>query len=128
VQNKQASALRHAEAQAKAAIQSAERQVGAIRAVADQLVETSSRLAASGAEVLGGVLGASVMAAVGLALLTPLGLPALVVPFLCVGGASAGVFAARGMEGVRGDRRRRGNRTGSEGTIACGRRVFHSAS
>jgi hypothetical protein len=47
------------------------------------------------------------MAAVGLALLTPLGLPALVVPFLCVGGASAGVFAARGMEGVRGDRRRR---------------------
>lgn len=96
-----------ATARAKGAIGAANRQAERIREAADQLLVAGSKLAATGSEVLGGVLGGSLFAIAGLVLSpwSPILIPAI--PLIGVAGICAGVLAVRGPSGVRRDRERR---------------------
>ena len=113
--------LAHATARAKGALATANRQAERIREAADQLVAAGSKLAATGSEVLGGVLGGSLCALAGLVLSpwSPILIPA--VPLLGVAGICAGILAVRGRPGVRQDRERRNRLLNDELSIRSAR-------
>ena len=110
-----------ATARAKGALATANRQAERIREAADQLVAAGSKLAATGSEVLGGVLGGSLCALAGLVLSpwSPILIPA--VPLLGVAGICAGILAVRGRAGVRQDRERRNRLLNDELSIRSAR-------
>lgn len=110
-----------ATARAKGALATANRQAERIREAADQLVHAGSRLAATGSEVLGGVLGGSLCALVGFVLSpwSPILIPA--VPLLGVAGICAGILTIRGRSGVRQDRERRNYQLNEEQSLRLAR-------
>jgi hypothetical protein len=71
------------------------------------LFETSKGVAAGAAEVVGGILGASLLAALDIALMPLTRVSVATLPFVALVGLCAGIFCARGRRGIRGDRQRR---------------------